>query len=158
QLLFGMTIVAGLTETLLGAGLRRLRVVFPPLVCGFIVAAVGFDLGVIGIAQVLDVRGGVRGPDFHAHVAAAILTPACIIGFSVWGKGMLRLLCSLLGILSGFAVAAAFGLVQPEAVAQLVEAPVFAIPTPAFTGYRLDAAVLVPFLLAGLAAGLRTVG
>ena len=40
-LVFGMTIVAGLFEALLSRLLPKLRLAFPPLVCGFIVAAVG---------------------------------------------------------------------------------------------------------------------
>lgn len=157
-LVFGMTIVAGAFEAVLSRALHRMRLVFPPLVCGFIVAAVGVELGLIGVKQVLDVAGRRMVGSFDLHVGVAALTLVAMVGFSVWGRGMLRLLCSLAGITIGFAVAATVGLVTPAGVENILTAPLFALPGLGHIEYRFDAGLLVPFLLAGLAAGLRTIG
>jgi NCS2 family nucleobase:cation symporter-2 len=157
-LVAGMTVVAGLFEAGLSRVLHRLRLLFPPLVCGFIVAAVGFELGLIGIEQLLDVGDRAGTTVLHRHVVVAVLTLATMVALSVWGRGMLRLLCSLAGVAVGFAAAGAAGLVPPSAVDAVRAAPLFALPRLPPIDYRVDAAVLVPFLLAGLAAGLRTIG
>jgi len=157
-LVFGMTILAGLFEALLSRLLPRLRLVFPPLVCGFIVAAVGIELGLIGVSQLLDVSSHEGIARFHRHVGVAALTLGTMVALAVWGWGTIRLLCSLIGVLAGFAAAALTGLVSPKAVDHVLAAPALALPHLAHVGYAVDFAMIVPFLLAGLAAGLRTVG
>jgi len=157
-LVFGMTILAGLFEALLSRLLPRLRLVFPPLVCGFIVAAVGIELGLIGVSQLLDVSSHESLARFHRHVGVAALTLGTMVGLAVWGWGTIRLLCSLVGMLAGFGAAALTGLVSPQAVEIMLSAPSLALPHLAHVGYAVDVAMIVPFFLAGLAAGLRTVG
>jgi NCS2 family nucleobase:cation symporter-2 len=157
-MVFGMTVIAGLFEAGLSRLLPRLRVVFPPLVCGFIVAAVGLELGLIGIKQLLDVGSHETAGRFELHVAVASLTLLTMVGLAVWGRGMLRLLCSLVGVAVGFAAAGITGLVGDAALSAIVEAPAIALPRLGHIGYAWDAGLIVPFVLAGLAAGLRTVG
>src|SRR5262245_17855138 len=79
-LVFGMTMVAGLFEAGLSRLLPRLRLVFPPLICGFIVAAVGLELGLIGISHLLDVTSGSEAAaNFDLHVSVASLTLATMV-------------------------------------------------------------------------------
>ena len=42
------------------------------------------------------------------HIAGAGLTLAVMVGLGVWGKGLLRLLCSLIGLALGMAIAVAW--------------------------------------------------
>jgi NCS2 family nucleobase:cation symporter-2 len=157
-MVFGMTIVAGAFEAGLARLLPKLRVVFPPLVCGFIVAAVGIELGLAGVKELLDVGGPETAPRFDRHVAVATFTLVTMVGLAVWGRGMLRLLCSLVGLLAGFAAAGLAGLTSRAALEHIATAPIAALPSLGHIGYAFDLALLVPFVLAGLAAGLRTVG
>jgi len=158
-LVFGMTMVAGLFEAVLSRLLPRLRVVFPPLVCGFIVAAVGLELGLIGISHLLDVTSGSEAAaNFDLHVSVASLTLATMVGLAIWGRGTLRLLCSLVGVLLGLVLAALTGLTSADAIRDIQNAPYVALPRLTHIGYAFDLTVIVPFVLAGLAAGLRTVG
>jgi NCS2 family nucleobase:cation symporter-2 len=157
-LVFGMTMVAGFFEAVLSRLLRRLRLVFPPLICGFIVAAVGLELGLIGVAQLLDVKSPEANARFDLHVSVAALTLATMIGLAIWGRGTFRLLCSLVGVLLGFVVAAFTGLTSPADIGRILDTPYLALPRLTHIGYAFDLTVLVPFVLAGLAAGLRTVG
>jgi len=57
-----MTMVAGVFETVLSRLLPRLRRVFPTLICGFIVAAVGLELG-------LEYRGDLLTLPAHRSVS-----------------------------------------------------------------------------------------
>jgi xanthine permease XanP len=157
-MVFGMTMIAGVFEAGLSRFLPRLRLVFPPLVCGFIVTAVGLELGLIGIKQLLDVGSHETAARFELHVAVATLTLLTMVGLAIWGRGMLRLLCSLVGVAVGFAAAGLTGLVGDAALAPIVEAPAIALPRLDHIRYSWDAGLIVPFVLAGLAAGLRTVG
>jgi xanthine permease XanP len=157
-LVFGMTIVAGAFEILLSRFLVRLRWLFPPVVTGIIIAAVGFEVGLIGLKEILCVAGQLCAADFTVHLGVAFLTAAIMMGLSVWAKGTLRLYCTLLGMIIGFAAAAAAGLLSPQDKLQLFRAPVLALPGTGHLAHVFELALLGPFLVAGLAAGVRTIG
>jgi xanthine permease XanP len=157
-LVFGMTMVAGAFEFILSRFLLRLRWVFPPVVTGIIITAVGFEIGLIGIREILCVAGQACPPDFTVHLGAALLTAAVMMGLSVWGKGPLRLFCTLLGLIIGFGAAAAAGLIAPQDQTQLFIAKVLAFPGTGHLAYAFDVALLGPFLVAGMAAGVRCIG
>ena len=82
--------VAGLFEALLSRLLPRLRLLFPPLICGFIVAAVGLELGLIGISHLLDVSSGseaalcdtlLLGTVSNAHCYSPVHLSKFVFGF-----------------------------------------------------------------------------
>jgi xanthine permease XanP len=154
---FGMTIFAGLVEIGLAPLLRRLRALFPPAISGFIVTIVGLQLGVIGIGDLLGVEH-IHRPTFHYHVMVGVLTLAIMCGLSVWGRGIMRLICSMLGIVIGMVVSFGAGLVSTDSMRSFVDAPIFAIPQPDYLGYDFHFSLVPAFLMAGTAAMLRTVG
>ena len=154
---FGMTVFAGLVEVALSRSLRRLRALFPPAISGLIVAVVGIDLGLVGVDQLLGVEAR-QSPDFDRHVAVALLTLGVAVGASVWSKGLLRLMCSAIAIGLGSVLAFAVGLIPKDSLATIVDAPVFSLPDPSFLSYRLEPALIPAFLIAGVAAALRTIG
>jgi xanthine permease XanP len=157
-LVFGMTMLAGVFEVLLSRFLLRLRWVFPPVVTGIIISAVGLEIGLIALKEILCVGGQLCAADFTAHLGVAFLTAALMIGLSIWGRGSLRLYCALLGMAMGFAAAAAAGLISPQNQVQLVHSPVLAFPGTGHLAYAFHFSLLGPFLVAGLAAGVRTIG
>ena len=99
-----MTIFAALVEIGLSRLLDRLRVVFQPVIAGFAVLVVGLQLGVVGTSETLDVTGE-TSPDFPWHVAVAFVTLGACIAFSIWGRGILRLVATLLGLALGVVLA-----------------------------------------------------
>src|SRR5262249_35431947 len=137
-LVFGMTMVAGLFEAMLSRLLPRLRLVFPPLICGFIVAAVGLELGLIGISHLLDVSSSSDAANFDLHVSVAALTLATMVGLAIWGRGTLRLLCSLVGVVLGLVVAALTGLMSADAIRDIQNAPYVTLPRLTHIGYAFD--------------------
>lgn len=157
-LVFGMTMVAGAFEMLLSRFLLRLRWLFPPVVTGVIITAVGFEVGLIGLKEILGGAGPLGAAGFAPHLGVAFLTAAIMMGLSVWGRGTLRLFCTLLGLVLGFAAAVAAGLLSHQAQVQLGQAPVLALPGIGHLAYVFHLALLGPFLVAGLAAGVRTIG
>jgi NCS2 family nucleobase:cation symporter-2 len=157
-LVFGMTVFAGLCEIGLSRLLPHLRAMFPTVVCGFIVMAVGIELGLIGARQVLDVDTHLTGKGLSLHIAVAGLTLMTMISLAIWGRGLIRLLSSMLGLLLGCIVALGLGFVHPEALRSIREAPVVGVPGLDHIAYVFQWTVVVPFMIAALAAGLRTVG
>ena len=154
---FGMTIFAGLVEIGLAPLLRRLRTLFPPAISGFIVTIVGLQLGVIGIGDLLGVEH-IHRPTFRYHVMVGVLTLAIMCGLSVWGRGIMRLICSMLGIVIGMLASVGAGLVSTDSMRSFVDAPMFAIPQPHYLAYDFHFSLVPAFLMAGTAAMLRTVG
>lgn len=156
-LVCGMIIFAGMVEACLCWVLPRLRKIFPPVVSGMIVMAVGFELGLIGIKEFFHEMPHLPGGGPWYYFVAA-LTLGLMIGLSVWGKGMLRLLCSLIGITTGFVVAALAGLITPAHEQAIGAAPYVALPDPGFLSYGFDPELMIPFAIAALASGLRVIG
>ncbi len=157
-LVAGMTMVAGGFECLLSPFLQRLRKLFPPVVSGIIITTVGFAVGLIGFKQFLCVVGTLSTRDFRLHLIVSTLTVGTMIGLSVWGRGMLRLFCTLLGMLIGLALAVVAGLISPQARLEVAAAPLVALPGVSHLGYAFNLSFLIPFMVGGLAAGLRTIG
>src|SRR5258708_13894568 len=97
-------------------------------------------------------------PGFHLHLLVTLLTLFVCIGLSIWGRGTVKLLCSLLGLIAGMTAASAFGLLNPVRLAALGESPWISLPHPSFFHLTFDTALLPAFLASGVAASLRAVG
>ncbi|MGE3738008.1 MAG: uracil-xanthine permease family protein [Geminicoccaceae bacterium] len=152
-----MTVCAGLTEILIARFLHRLRIIMQPTISGLTICIIALELGIVGLQHALDV-GGAGSALFPAHVLVAGLTFAVAVGFTVWGKGAWKLVCSLLGMLSGLAAAFALGLFDARTLASLAAAPWFAVPSPAYIAFHWDPGLMPAFIAAGVAAAIRTVG
>ncbi|MBV8632846.1 MAG: hypothetical protein JOZ83_18120 [Silvibacterium sp.] len=156
-LVCGMVAFAGLVEAIFAGALPRMRRVFPPLVSGFIVLAVGMELGLIGVRGFLGISD-LHDPNLPTHIGAAGLTLAVMVGLGVWGKGLPRLLCGLIGLAFGMLIAVAVGMVTGKDTAAIGARPWFELPDPRFLSYRFEPSLMVPFAIAALASGLRAVG
>jgi xanthine permease XanP len=151
-LVWGMTIVAGLVEIALSRVWSRLRPFIPPESAGLVVFLVGVIIGLAALRILLEdnADGVLIGPD--ALVAAAAL--AVMIGFNIWNKGRLKLFCILIGMAAGYAVAALTGMLTWHDVSEVLNRPLFAIPTVTHLSWSFDWALLVPFAVTGLAAAM----
>jgi xanthine permease XanP len=156
-LVFGMTITAGLFEMGLARGLQRVRPLFPPEIAGLVVFLIGISTGMLGFRTIL----GAGFPDAPAHmfdIALALVTLAIMVALNVWGSSALRMVCVLVGMAVGYAIAAASGrLAQPD-LATLSEGPLAALPGIAHLSWHFDNAYMLPFAIAAVAATLKVVG
>ena len=103
-------------------GTNWIDVIFPPASMGAIVAVIGLEL--------MPTAAGMAGltaetPDMTT-ITVSILTLAITIVASVAFKGFLSIIPILIGVVSGYIIAAAFGIVDWSLVAG---APWFALPT-----------------------------
>jgi NCS2 family nucleobase:cation symporter-2 len=153
----GMVMFSGACEALIASFVSRLRKLFPAIVSGVVIIAVGIELGKIGLGVLLE--GGVgHDAGTERNFVTAFCVLATMTSLAVWAKGLPRLLCVLIGILVGYAVAALLGAFPKDFALRLSESPLFALPDPSFLSYGFAPSFMVPFAVAGLASGLRVVG
>jgi xanthine permease XanP len=153
----GMVIFAGACEAGIGQLVNKLRKLFPAVVSGVVIMAVGVELGKIGLGVLFD-DATAHDPRSAMMFATAVCVLVTMTVLAVWAKGLLRLLCALTGILVGYAISAVLGLFPPDLTAKLSASPVFAVPDPRFLSFGFEPSLMVPFAIAGLASGLRVVG
>lgn len=152
-----MTVCAGLTEILVATVLLRLRIVLQPVITGLTISIIALELGIVGLQHALDV-GGQSSPLFSAHIAVAALTFSVCVGFTIWGKGVWKLICTLLGLTIGVCAAFLFGLFDDQTLRSVATAPWFAVPNPSYMSFTTHPSLMPAFMAAGLAAAIRTVG
>lgn len=156
-LIWGMTLAAGAFEALLSRVFSKLRVVFPPVVCGVVIVMVGFSLIRVALERFLGLAPGDTITEFR-EVFVSGITLAGLVGLSVWGWGRLRLYCLLLSIAAGCGVAIFTGILGEKELEEIAKAPWFALPRPFHHGWSFDSDFLGPFLVAALAAAAKTSG
>ncbi len=154
-LLFGMTIFAGALEMALAPLLSRLRPLFPPEISGLVIFIIGLSGGIVGLRAMLGETAAAPSAD-EWWVAA--LTLATMIAFNVWGKGVARMLCALIGLLVGYAAAALAGLFTADNVRTIVEASWVGLPAFGHLSWSFDMGLAAPFAIAAVAAAMKAVG
>jgi xanthine permease XanP len=155
-LVFGMTIVAGLIQSVLAPSLRRLRPLLPPEIGGLVVFFVGTSVAAIGCRYIMGV--GAVGPVGRDYWLVGALTLAVTVGLNVWGKGPLRVYCIMIGMAVGYAAALATGVLPMDDYLVLSHLAFFALPRFDFGGWAFSPAMLVPFTVAALAITLKGIG
>ncbi|ASQ45605.1 uracil-xanthine permease family protein [Legionella clemsonensis] len=156
-LVLGMTIFSGLVEVVFSRLVYQLRAMFPPGISGFIIVIVGIELGLEGLSQFLGVaRSDVV--NFERHLFIGLLTLGTMITISIWWRGIVKLICSFIGLVVGFTAAYFLGSIDATKIAQLQATPFFAFPHINFISYNFSFSLVLPFFIASVAAALRTVG
>ena len=153
----GMVTFAGACEIGISFLINRTRKLFPAVVSGVVIIAVGLELGKIG-AGVLLVHNAAHPNLVTNSFAAAGCTLASMTGLAIWARGWPKLFCSLIGILVGYLAAAAFHVFPSSFLTDFAAAHFFALPHVSFLSYSFAPSFAAPFAIAGLASGLRVIG
>ena len=157
SLMLGMTVLAGCFEALFSRVLPRLRAIFPPEMVGLVVMVVGLSLLPIAVSGFV----GITATDPVSEVREILvagLTLGVMVGLSVWGQGGWRLYGVLIGLSAGYCAAYMGGALTALDAQSLHQAPVLAVPRVGTLGWSFDLALLIPFLLTGLASALKSIG
>jgi xanthine permease XanP len=154
-LVFGMTLFAGIFEAVISRTLSRLRAFLPTEISGLVVFMIGITAGIAGVRTLF----GTDAPPVHDNEwMTAGFTLTIMIALSVWGGGAAKMLCALIGLAIGYAVAAAAGLFDTAQSASLAAAPWFALPTLTHATWSFDITVAATFAIASLAAAMKAAG
>lgn len=156
-LIFGMTAINGVFTGVLSRLVRGLRWLFPPDVTGLIVSIVGIQLVAIGCPKLLG-RSALHPDASMQATALGLITLVAMIIPSVWSKGKLKLFPILIGLAAGHIAAFTMGLLSWAQVRAQWAQPLFSLPHRAPGGMAFRPALLIPFMVIGVAATLKTVG
>ena len=144
--IFGAQIVGGVTAIVMGFLVRRIRVLFPPLITGTVVFTIGLSLYPTAINYM---AGGVGSENYGSwkNWLIAILTLTVVTVLNHFGKGIWKLASILIGILAGYLAAIPFGLVN---FSGLGEAKLFQLPSFLQFGvhFEISACVAIGILFA----------
>ncbi len=154
-LVAGMTIFAGVLESALAPLLNRLRAIFPPEVSGLVILMIGLSVGLGGVRLVF--APGAPAPT-EAEWWVGCLTLATMVALNIWGRGVARMLCALIGLMTGYILAASSGLLDPKLVAAIAGTPWLGFPTLPEFSWSFDVALAVPFAVAAIAAAMKAAG
>lgn len=155
-LMFGMTLFAGAVEIVMSRLLRPLRPFLPPEIAGFVVAMIGLTVGLLGFRHVFGI--GLAEQPGAASYAVAAITLAIMVGLNVWTTGAPKIFCALIGMVAGYVLAVVAGVLPAADLERLRMAPLVHMPGIEHLGWAFDAELVVPFLVAAVAATLRAIG
>lgn len=113
--LMGAVIVGGLVEGLLGLFVKYWIKLVPPIVAATVVTAIGFSLLPIGANSF---AGGQSAADFgaaHNWIIGSVTLLTCLL-CQVFGKGFLRSLSVLIGLIVGYVLSLFMGVVDFSAL------------------------------------------
>jgi xanthine permease len=160
--IYGAVMVAGVFCLAVGPFFGRLLRFFPPLVTGVVITLIGVTLMPVPVAWA---QGGDRtAADFGdmKHLALAAFTLLVILLIQRFGRGFVKQVALLLGLLIGTLAAIPFGMADFGA---LRAAPVAALPTPfAFGAPEFQPAAIISLCLVTLvlmtesSAGMLAIG
>ena len=156
-LLFGMTAFAGAIEAAFSRVMNRLRFLFTAEVMGIIVALIGIVIIPVAIKNFF----GLSGTDTVTttpELIVAVITLATMIGINVWVKGNLRLYSIIIGMVVGYGLSWAFGILDSASLSKVGEADWFSIPYISNMGWSFDVTMVVPFIVATICSTFKTVG
>ena len=155
SLLFGMTLFAGAVEGLFSRLLNRMRPFFPTEISGLVIVMIGISAGMAGLRLLL---GDKADPVSSAEWLVAGVTLGSMVALNVWGRGIIRMLCALEGLVIGYVAAAFLGLFSSGEFENVDRVSWIALPVPHLGGWSFELTLVAPFVIASLAAAMKAVG
>ncbi len=152
SLVFGMTLFAGLVESVLSQFLSRLRIFMPPTILGVVVIMVGIANAMTGFRTLFG-----SGMMPHDLLAAGIAMVTMILAYLA-PIAHVRLFCALLGIIAGYAVSFMTGGIDVATWGGLPDLPLLALPAISTAGWSFDITLLVPFAVVAVSAAVKQSG
>ncbi|MGI9480721.1 MAG: uracil-xanthine permease family protein [Hyphomicrobiales bacterium] len=155
--LFGGVLIGGLFHTILGFFIGRIRFALPPLVTGLVVLMIGLMLVKVGIQYAAGGIPAMDKPEFGSllnwSIALLVIVVTLILKF--FTRGMWSVAAVLIGLLAGYLVSLALGMVNFNSVGK---ASVFAVPQPFHFGFEFSVAAVIGFCLMAFVSAVETVG
>ena len=152
-------IIGGLIHFALGSVIANLRYLFPPLVTGLVILAIGLYLVPVGIkyaaggAADFQMAAESFGSLMHWTVALTVIVVA--LGFKFMTKGILSNAAILLGLIAGYLVAFMFGMVNFSAVGKA--SWVTGLQTLPY-GFEFNLGAVIGVTLVSIVSAVETVG
>ena len=141
--LFGAQIAGAAITIFIGMSAKKIRKLFTPVISGTIVTCMGIGLFPVAIRNM---AGGIGSDSYGAPVnfAVASIVAVVIVMATKFGKGLVKDISILIGIVVGYVISLFFGMVDFSAVQG---AAWFAIPKPLAFGIEFRPEVIVMFTI-----------
>lgn len=152
--ILGSSLVGSLVMIIGSFFMPVMRKLFPHTVTSVVVTMIGLSLTPVAV----DWAAGGRGnPTYGAgeHLAIALFVLALVIIFVQWGKGIISASAVVLGILCGYLLCLALGLID---FTQVRNAEVFALPQPFRFGMTFPVSGIIAMSIAFLVTIVETTG
>ena len=150
---------AGIIHFALGGVIQKLRFMFPPLVTGLVILAIGLYLIPVAIkyaaggAADFQMAADSFGSLMHWTVALTVVVLSLVCKFLT--KGLVSNAAILIGLLGGYVVAMAMGMVNFGGVAK---AAWFQVPTVMPYGFEISIGAVIGVTLVSIVSAIETVG
>ena len=171
--ILGASIIGGLFETVLGFFIKPLRKLFPPVVTGTVVLAIGLSLISVGVNSF---AGGSGAKDFgsleNLAVGAAVLV--VIVMLKHFTKGITSTSSILFGIIFGYVLCAVMGMCLPHTAvnaegveftkswvlnwSKIADAAWFSVPALLPVKPTFEMAAIIPVCIMFIVTAVETVG
>ena len=155
--LMGGVMIGGLFHACLAPFVGKLRFALPPLVTGLVVTMIGLALVKVGIQYAAGGVPAIGTPKYGSlqNWSVALVVIVVTLGFKFFAKGMLSVSAILLGLIAGYIVAFAIGMVN---FSNVTTAAPFALPDPFHFGFEFSFAAVIGFCLMAIISAIETVG
>ena len=152
--ILGAEIVGGVVAVLFGIFVKQIRVLFPPLVTGTVIFTIGLSLYPTAVKYM---AGGAGSESFGSpkNWAVALITLLVVTVLSHFCRGVLKLGAILFGMLVGYGVALALGMVSFNSVAS---AGWFNLPMPMHFPIQFEASACVSLAIVYIINAVQTIG
>lgn len=165
--LMGAGLVGGLFEMFVGSIIKHIRKVFPPLVTGVTVLAIGLTLLPVGVQSMAG--GGNPGinPNFGSlqNLGIAAFVVVVIILLKTYGKGLANLASMLIAMIVGYFVSVIMYVFIPSdmqtfnfAMKNFLDNGLFSVPIPFKYGIEFHAGAIIPMLFMFIVTAIETIG
>lgn len=166
--IFGAMIFGGIVAIIVGLTIKQIRKVFPPLVIGTVIFAIGLSLYKTAINYmagnsantyelIVEKQGKTAALVYGSwqNWLVAFVTLGIVVALNHYGKGIFKLASILIGLVSGYVLALCFGMVDFSA---LGKAGWFQVPMPMAFGIRFDVSAIVPLSILFLVNSIQAMG
>jgi len=152
-------LIGGIVHFFLGSVIQHLRFLFPPLITGLVILAIGLYLIPVAIkyaaggAATFQMEAESFGSLKHWSVALTVVVVALLLKF--FTKGIISNAGILIGLVVGYLLAIALGMVNFGAVAN---AGLFMTPQPLPYGFEFSLGAVIAVVLVSIVSAIETVG
>ena len=166
--IFGAMLFGGVVAIIVGLTIKQIRKVFPPLVIGTVIFAIGLSLYTTAINYmagnssntyelVVETQGKTEALVYGSwqNWLVAFVTLGIVVALNHYGKGLFKLASILIGLVCGYLLALCFGMVDFSA---LSSAGWIQIPTPPAFGISFDVSAIIPLAILFLVNSIQAMG
>ncbi|MBU0278670.1 MULTISPECIES: uracil-xanthine permease family protein [unclassified Gemella] len=151
---FGACLVGSIFLVFFGLFIEKIIKYFPPIVTGTTVLSMGISLYPVAISYM----AGVSNTQEYGNLtnwAVAIITLVVVLAIDHFGKGYIKILSILIGIVVGYLLSFAFGLVDFSAVSS---APYLSYPKVLPLGIEFHTGAIITMIVMYLVTSIQVIG